>query len=112
MGLWIDLHLAFSMLYDEKTLNRKAIRKVYGYARWCFFRSKDQEVVDAVACAFYEHLPLNAAVRRDVPNHLSVPEFEALERVFRYHLDTETEYDRWRDEFRQAKDRLRFPDLS
>jgi len=111
MGLWITLQLTLCELYSRpwpnSWKNARAIRQVYSYARWCYFQSGDPDVIAAVACAFYEHLPLDEDVRRDVANHLPETDFEALEKVFRYHLDTDAAYERFRGEFLQAKSELR-----
>jgi hypothetical protein len=106
MVLWIELHMdlwrlcgAEHRLYGSGRLNREAIRQVYGFAQWCYFRSGDEELREAVAYAFYEHLLLDEDIRRTVPLYLSASEFKSLETVFRYHLDTEVKYSRFRDEF-------------
>jgi hypothetical protein len=39
-----------------------------------------------VACAFYEHLPLEPSVRAQIAKWMSVELFEVLKEVFRYHL--------------------------
>ena len=111
MGLWITLQLTLCELCSRPRpsswKDAKAKRQVYRYARWCYFQSGDPDVIAAVACAFYEHLPLDEDVRRDVANHLPETDFEALEKVFRYHLDTDAAYERFRGEFLQAKSELR-----
>ena len=111
MGLWITLQLTLCELYSRpwpnSWKNAKAIRQVYSYGRWCYFRAGDPDVIAAVACAFYEHLPLDEGVRRDVANHLSETDFEALEKVFRYHLDADAAYEQFRGEFLHAKSELR-----
>ena len=111
MALWITLHLTLWERYSHPWTNRRknaeAIRQVYFYARWCYFQSGDPDVIAAVAYAFYEHLPLDEDVRRDVANYLSETDFEALEKVFRYHLNTDAAYELFRGEFLQAKAELR-----
>src|SRR5450432_2532775 len=82
MALWIDLlpesQEAFSR--DDSSL----IAKMLSYARWCR-RSPDGDTVNAVACAFYEHLPEHGGMRRTIPRWFTKEEFEELRSVFEYH---------------------------
>ncbi len=54
------------------------------YARWCWTADSD-DTVSAVLCAFFEHLPEDEAIRKDIPRWFSRSEFERLREVFAYH---------------------------
>jgi hypothetical protein len=79
MALWIDLLAEFKDGFsrDDSSL----VAKVLGYARWCW-RSSDGDTVNAVACAFYEHLPDHGGMRRAIPQWFTKEEFEELRSVF------------------------------
>ncbi len=93
MALWIDLHIKFKEVYRAETPDDGVIRRFYEYARWCLespgARDYLSEAGSAAACAFYEHLPQNGVIRRDLPRWLSRDEFLGLRDVFRYHLSDE-----------------------
>lgn len=87
MGLWIELEFRLDDAYKEQ--DRLLIQQIYGYAHWSCFRSQDADIIGAVRCAFYEHLPLNPVVKEDLPNWLTREEFEALASVLHYHQSDE-----------------------
>lgn len=102
MALWIELRLKFEEAYRVATPNKDLIGRFYEYARWCLQSpGKGGYLSDtgtAVACAFYEDLPQNDAIRRDLPRWLSQDEFAELREVFRYHL-SEPEFADFEAEF-------------
>ncbi|MEN9573847.1 MAG: hypothetical protein RL514_1702 [Verrucomicrobiota bacterium] len=102
MALWIELHLKFEEAYRAKPPDKNLIRRFYEYARWCLVApskgGRQSDASTAVLCSFYEHLPLNNSVRRDLPNWLSPEGFEELREVFRYHL-SEPEFSDFESEF-------------
>jgi len=83
MALWIELLGACEDAYQKQS--EDSIRRFYGFARWCW-QSKIDEVVNAVACAFYEHLPTTPVLRRDMPCRFGRAAFKELRDVFCYHL--------------------------
>ena len=83
MALWIELLDECGRAFRQR--NEDLIRRLYEYARWCR-RSPSIDVRTAVVCAFYEHLPLNPIVRRDMPRRFDRAEFTELREVFLYHL--------------------------
>ena len=87
MGLWIDLAFRLDSAYEEH--DQQLIHQIYGYAHWSYFEAEDEELEQAVGCAFYEHLPLNPVVKRDLPNWLTREEFKALSTVLHYHQSDE-----------------------
>jgi len=87
MALWINLHGACQDAYGEG--NDVLIQHFYDYAHWCWQSSNNPDVRSAVACAFYEHLPLNPAIRKDLPRRMGRQMFNELRDVFRFHLSPE-----------------------
>jgi hypothetical protein len=83
MALWIELH---GLCQDAcKKQDEDLIRCFYDYARWCW-QSRIDDVVNAVVCAFYEHLPTTPVLRRDMPRRFGRAAFNELRDVFCYHL--------------------------
>jgi len=82
MALWIELLLIFERAFDSGDSSRVA--NVMRYARWCW-DSPSSDTVTAVACAFFEHLPVHGGIRKAIPSLFSRSEFERLRDVFRYH---------------------------
>ena len=105
MALWIELHMEFEAIYREASPDRNLVRRFYEYARWSLVApgkgGYQSEVSQAVACAFYEHLPQHGGIRRDLPNWLTREGCEELREVFRYHL-TEPEFSDFESEFFSA----------
>jgi hypothetical protein len=97
MALWIELHLKFERATDEDL-----IRRIFEYARWCMQRSGEGRYLSdagtAAVCAFYEHLPQHADIRRDLSRWLTREEFANLRDAFRYHL-SEAEFASFEAEF-------------
>ena len=102
MAMWIELHSELVHAYERQPRDEAVIVQIYGYARWCIFGSGNEDLATAVACAFYEHLPLEEATRSDMPKRLSRAEFESLRGVLVYHLG-EAGLKRLAQEFRQSQ---------
>jgi len=83
MALWIDLLGECQDAYKKQ--DEDLIPRFYDYARWCW-QSRIDDVVSAVACAFYEHLPTTPVLRRDMPRRFGRAAFKELRDVFCYHL--------------------------
>lgn len=86
MALWIELLGACEMACQKP--DEDLVRRCYDFARWCW-QSPSADVRTAVACAFYEHLPVNPVLRRDLPRRLGRVAFMEFREVFRYHLSPE-----------------------
>ncbi|PYK01140.1 MAG: hypothetical protein DME23_04740 [Verrucomicrobia bacterium] len=86
MALWIDLSCACEDAYKKQ--DEDLIRRFYDFARWCW-KSPSADVRTAVACGFYEHLPMRPVIRRDMPRRFTRGAFIELREVFRYHLSPE-----------------------
>jgi hypothetical protein len=107
MALWVELHCRFQEAYQSAAPD-DLIRRFYEYARWCRQSSgTGSELSDAgtaAVCAFYEHLPRDAAARRDLRRWVTRAEFSDLREVFRYHL-SEHEFTEFEAEFLRAPKR-------
>lgn len=105
MALWIELHLKFEDAHRLPVPDADLVRRFYEYARWCWQSPGSGDLRSdagtAVACAFYEHLPQNKAICRDLPRWLTNAEFAELREVFRYHL-SEPEFSNFESEFISA----------
>jgi len=82
MALWIEILLAFERAFDSGDTARTG--EVLRYARWCW-NSSSSDLVNAVGCAFFEHLPEQAGMRKAIPTWFSRDEYVRLRDVFRYH---------------------------
>jgi hypothetical protein len=97
MALWIELRFQLGNHYSEEPRD-DVISRFYQYAKWCFFDSKSSDVVNAVACAFYEHIPEDKILRDDLHRWLSVSDFTALKDVFQY-LKHPSQFHEFKKEF-------------
>lgn len=86
MALWIELHLEFRKAFDASDDSR--IRRVMEYAKWCW-DGRDSDTVNAVGCAFLEHLPEHEGMRVRIPEWFNAADFERLRPVFAYHAGKE-----------------------
>jgi hypothetical protein len=104
MRLWIDLWFPFTEAHTTP-VDEELIGQIYDYASWCWTESRSYHSQTAVACAFYEHLPLEPKVREQIAKWISVDLFEGLKEVFRYHLGEQLgEFVR---EFYEQREKLR-----
>ena len=102
MALWIELLYACTDACEKQ--EEDLTRRFYDYARWCW-QSGIDDVVNAVACAFYEHVPTTPVLRRDMPRRFGKAAFMELRAVFCYHLSPEdaTKFER---EFLAAEEKF------
>ena len=105
MALWIELQLklAYGDFYQTPS-NEKTIAGIFDYASWCLNKSHNWDTKTAVVCAFYEHLPKMAAVRKDLPDYLSMEDFMKMAQDFKYLLSDE-EHQEFVKEFLELKRR-------
>jgi hypothetical protein len=106
VDLWIDLDNLLGMAYDETPSNDDLIGRIYDYADWCFKQpeSDHAEILSsAAAFGLIENIPLNLKAADDLYRWMSIESFQGFESLFRYHLDTEDAYCRYRDEFMRKK---------
>jgi hypothetical protein len=86
--LWIDLYIKFEMAHHPPP-DETLIAGVYDYASWCLIRAHNDDIATSAIVSFYEHLPRDAEVRKQLHRWLSVEDFEGMKEVFRYHLSEE-----------------------
>ena len=105
-ALWFGLLTEFEAAYEKSPIDEDFIRRVYEYAWWCLDPALGEDMVSAVVIYFFEQLPTNEAVRRDLPSRMTREEFLGVKELFRYNL-TEEEYEAFIKEFLEhAKDEL------
>ena len=96
MALWIEL-----LLVCEDAVKMQAgefVNRLYDFANWSW-QSPNEDLRTAVACAFYEHLPIIPCLRSDLPRRRDRVPFHELRTVFCYHL-TPQEAAQFEQEFR------------
>ena len=64
------------------------LRRIYGYARWCW-QSPAPHLRRAVEFAFYQHVPVISAMRRDIHRRFTQSEFDQLREPFSWQLSAE-----------------------
>ena len=101
-GVWIDLRFALNRIYEREPVDEALIARIYEYARWCWQQSRNDDLATAVIVCFYEHLPTDPPIRKDVARWLSAEDFEALRPAFGYHL-SEAEVEEFAGEFFKHK---------
>lgn len=103
MALWIELTPRFEDAYVDTIKNHGVIRRFFEYARWCLESPGDggalSDAGTAAVCAFYEHLPEQEAVRRDLYRWLSRNEFLSFREVWRKSM-SEEQFREFESEFR------------
>ncbi len=105
-ALWFGLLMEFEAAYEKSPFDEDFIRRVYEYAWWCLDDVHGEDVVSAVVIYFFEQLPTNELVKKDLPNLITRDEFLGVKDLFRYCL-TEEEYEEFVKEFlEKAKDEL------
>lgn len=102
--LWVDLWIIFVYAH-RPPVDETTIKGVYAFADWCLAESRDADISTSTVCHFYEHLPTESLVRRDVAKHMSRRDFLGMSEVFKYHLSPE-EHAAFIREFLDEKERL------
>lgn len=107
LSFWIELYFALVTAYEQQPTNDDLIGRIYDYAAWCFEQPEtddiETDISGATAFGLIEDIPLNPKVSADLHRWMSVESFLGFENLFRYHLDTETAYRKFRDEFMEKK---------
>lgn len=94
--LWIDLGIEVDGIRAER-FSEEAISSLFRYASWCLL-SDDEECQNAAIVNFYEELPKNARIRRNLHNYLCVEDFLGLKELFEHNL-SKTEHVSFIEEF-------------
>ncbi len=108
--LWIELYNELNRIYQHEPDNESLIGRIYKYAAWCWNQSRNDYLRTAVIVCFYEVLPTDKVIRKDVARWLSVEEFAALRPVFGYYLSKKA-VDEFAHEFSDRKQRLEAPTI-
>ncbi|MGZ4859868.1 MAG: hypothetical protein ACXV8M_09960 [Candidatus Angelobacter sp.] len=107
ISLWIDVSSLLDMAYDEVPTNDDLIGRIYDYAAWCFEQpqtdDRETDISGATAFGLIEGIPLIRKAAEDLYRWMSVESFLGFENLFRYHLDTEDAYRKFRDEFMEKR---------
>lgn len=64
------------------------LKRIYGFAEWCFHQQAE-DLWNAAAVAFYEHLVDDPRTRRQMPHWIQADDFEALKPLFESRLRPE-----------------------
>jgi hypothetical protein len=102
--LWVDLWVIFANAH-RPPVDEMTIRKVYEFAGWCVAESRSIDIATSAVCHFYEHLPTEALLRRELPKYMSRQDFLGMSEVFKYHLSPK-EHAAFVREFLEQKERL------
>jgi hypothetical protein len=89
MMLWIDLQMALQDAYQSSPAKTSIINEIWNYAKWSE-QSKNDDVKQALYCAFYEHVLDYPQIVRDLPNRLKLSEFDGLKHCLLYHSNEES----------------------
>ncbi len=102
--LWLELwyHL-FEPAYQKDPPDRAMIARVYDYANWSL-RHRSSDVLTSAIVSFYEHLPNNNQMRRDMPRWISQETFDML--WFAWEYTTKQKFADFRCEFITNKLRI------
>lgn len=104
MVLWIELHWALERAYCLQPPDDDRIARLYRYAEWSW-DSPNADARSAVACAFYEHIPQNGTIARDLSRWMTTERFRQLEEVFRYFL-SEEQFQKFRTRFLDRREHI------
>ena len=102
--LWIDLWLRFVDAHSPP-IDESTVKGIYEFASWCLTDSDNEEICGSTLCSFYEALPTEPLVRRELPKHMSREDFIGMKEIFEYHLTPE-EHKLFMNEFFEAEERL------
>ena len=84
MQLWIELQSYLSFSYTDKN-TQDLIKRIFDYAKWCYYDSKNTDLVTSLIVAFYEHLPLDKKICDELDKWIDKKQFNDLKEVFKYH---------------------------
>jgi hypothetical protein len=86
--LWVDLWLRFVDAH-RPPVDDASVKSTYEFASWCLGGADNADIASSTICHFYEHLPTEPLVRRELPKHMTREDFLGLTEVFKYHLTAE-----------------------
>lgn len=92
MALWIEIVYYFDKSY-EKPVNESFIKRVYEFQNWCLEQDGGETAAEhlptCVTTCFWEHLPTNAAARKDMPRWFTLEDILSNQHFFSYSLTDE-----------------------
>jgi hypothetical protein len=107
MALWIDLDYLLHTAYEELPVNDDLIGRIYDYASWCLDQPDTQgsktDLSGTIAFCLIESITFEKQASDDLYRWMSSESFLGFEDLFRYRLDTEAAYCKFRDEFMEKK---------
>jgi hypothetical protein len=92
MALWIELLQELETAYSKEVPDEEVIKEIFAYASWCLRysgQSKSYDMFTEVIVAFYEHLPTNKKIRRDLYKRMSRDDINYIGEHWLYLLDEE-----------------------
>ncbi len=98
--LWYGL---FKPAYEKEPPDMEMVARLYEYAHWCLVH-RNIHVRTAVVIDFYEKLPDDNRMRRDMPRWLSQEDFDILH--FAWEYTTKQAFADFRREFIENKVRI------
>ena len=84
--VWVELRLVCEAAH--KRGDDDLLRRIYDFARWCW-ESPEPHLHRAVEFAFYQHVPVVPAMRRDIHRRFTLSEFQQLREPFSSQLSAE-----------------------
>jgi hypothetical protein len=91
--LWFELRDAFERAYEQAPRDESLIRRIYQYSDWCCDeprgKTAEDDLLTCVAVCFYEHIPLHAGAREDMPRWWCAEDMAGERSVFQYNLSDE-----------------------
>ena len=102
VDVWFTLHEDLQGAYRSDPQNADLIARIWRFAAWCYSPLRHRSVRNAVAVAFYEHLPHFGPARRALPEHLDRATFEELIPAFKSTM-SKSELTELVSEFMKAK---------
>jgi hypothetical protein len=107
VALWIDLDYLLHMAYEDQPVNDDLIGRIYDYASWCLQQpdteDSETDLSGNVAFCLIESITFEKHASDDLYRWMSIESFDGFEELFRYRLDTEDAYRKFRDEFMEKK---------
>ena len=101
--LWVDLWVRFVNAH-RPPVDEATVKGTYDFASWCVGNA-DKDIATSTICHFYEDLPTEPLVRRELPKHMNREDFLGLTEVFEYHLTAE-DHQRFVSEFLERRAQL------
>src|SRR5436190_506874 len=102
--LWVDLWHEFVRAHSDP-IDEEVISQIYDYAWWCA-DSPDPDTSTAGVLSFYQDLPTNPKVWKQMAKWLTPEVFSGMGEIFRYHLHSYRDYKDFIQQFYDQRDRL------